>query len=185
MTLVGGAVIVLGMRFGALAAALLAAMLLTYAFTVNAEEEILAPPPRVLIISLPLGSTSHEAVTNQLAEEMERIGIQPVLAEELEIELEPERVTEIAGLRDEAEQHELALELDLAAEKRAELVASLEQDVATVAQPSVLADALARLAATEREAENTPEAIRLWRFAPTSASTAPLLRALGKPSRKR
>lgn len=127
---------------------------------VSAEEA-----PAVLLVALPASASGQTSLEQQLTSTVRQAGLTPLAAGQQDIALSPDQVNALDVLVSEAEQAELALELDRAAELRTEVVELLERAGATATHPGRLAQALARLAANEVAAGHRGEAVRLWRRA--------------------
>lgn len=128
-------------------------------------EPAAQPPHQVLVVALPRGSEGHDALASRISRTAIAAGVEPVALEDREVALSPETIQEAARLEEEAAQHELNLETGAAAEVRQRIVEALERDGAAATEPGRLAAALARLAATQVEAEQPSEAVRLFRRA--------------------
>lgn len=158
--------IVFVVRRGHITFALHGALLLLWCATAQAEEEVSSTPtPRVFRVVLPLNSPGYGQLEAQITEAALGAAVELVTADDEEFGLSPDIIQQLAQLEEEAVQHELELQLGEAAMRRRRAVELLEQNGATATQPGRLAEALARLAATEIQAENRNEAVRLWRRA--------------------
>jgi tetratricopeptide (TPR) repeat protein len=119
----------------------------------------------VFVVILPLSSPDRGGLEAQVAAAAREAGVVPIAPDDEEAGLDEATIQELARLEEEATHFELNLDLDQAAASRRQVVETLERHGATATQPGRLADALARLAAIEIQADRRDEAVRIWRRA--------------------